>query len=105
MASSIRPRLAIAAAKVVVGVCVVGLEFQGRPEMRDGLVDLAVAGQSDAEAEVGAWMTRPLRDAILPEENIITIIVVSLPGEDGQRETNTAQQATENRCPPPRGKG
>ena len=54
---------------------------------------------------MGAWIIRTLRDDILPEEKLIAVIVVSLPSEDGQRETDTTQQATEDRCPALRGKG
>ena len=40
-------------AEVVVGLRVVGLDFQGLLVMGDGLVDLAAAGQSDTEVVVG----------------------------------------------------
>ena len=39
--------------EVVVGLHVVGLDFQGLPVMGDGLVDLPAAGQGVAEVVVG----------------------------------------------------
>ena len=53
MASSTCPRPAKASAQVVVGLRVVGLDFQGLPVMGDGLVDLSAAGQAKAEVVVG----------------------------------------------------
>ncbi len=40
-------------AQVVVGLGVVGLDFQGLAVMGDGLVDLPAAGQQSAEVVVG----------------------------------------------------
>ena len=53
MASSTSSAAGQSQAEVVVGLGVVGLDFQGLLVMGDGLVDLPEAGQSHAEVVVG----------------------------------------------------
>ena len=56
------------------------------------------------ETVVGRGIMRTLRDDILPKQQFVAVIVVSLPGEDGQRKSGSAQQATANRRRPRAGK-
>ena len=90
-------------AKIVVGVHVVGIDFQRFLVMRDGLVDPSATGQDNAEVVVGSCVARRFGHRVFPNREIAPVIHVALESEDSECDACKQHESTADELCRPQG--